>query len=89
MSGTGGGNGGNGGSGGLPMLAKYGSISSLCWGQRAAADARAAAVSGIQAMPDKPLHLLYQMVELMKVRSKMQQDVTAPLTAVQLAVCQS
>jgi inositol hexakisphosphate/diphosphoinositol-pentakisphosphate kinase len=33
-----------------------------------AAEARAAALSGIKAMPEKPLVLLYQLVELMKIQ---------------------
>jgi inositol hexakisphosphate/diphosphoinositol-pentakisphosphate kinase len=37
------------------------------WSAARAAEARAAALSGIKAMPEKPLVLLFQLVELMKV----------------------
>jgi len=40
---------------------------SSSWSAVRAAEARAAALSGIKAMPEKPLVLLYQLVELMKV----------------------
>lgn len=40
---------------------------SASWGAVRAAEARAAALSGIKAMPDKPLALLYTLVDLMKV----------------------
>lgn len=40
---------------------------SASWSAVRAAEARAAALSHIKAMPDKPLVLLYQLVELMKV----------------------
>lgn len=42
-------------------------MSNASWSAVKAAEARAAALSGIKAMPDKPLVLLYQLVELMKV----------------------
>jgi hypothetical protein len=51
-------------------LSKLGSMNasgSLAWNVRQA-EARAAALSGIRAMPERPLALLYQLVELMKVR---------------------
>jgi hypothetical protein len=50
-------------------LSKLGSMNasgSLAWSVRQA-EARAAALSGIRAMPERPLALLYQLVELMKV----------------------
>lgn len=40
---------------------------SASWSAARAAEARAAALSGIKAMPEKPLVLLFQLVELMKV----------------------
>jgi hypothetical protein len=40
---------------------------SASWGALRAAEARAAALSGIKAMPDRPLALLQQLVELMKI----------------------
>lgn len=48
--------------GGLSKLTHSGS-----WSAVRAAEARAAALSGIKAMPDQPLALLFQLVELMKV----------------------
>ncbi|WIA10709.1 hypothetical protein OEZ85_010886 [Tetradesmus obliquus] len=50
-------------------LSKLGSMNasgSVAWNVRQA-EARAAALSGIRAMPERPLALLYQLVELMKV----------------------
>lgn len=47
---------------GLSKLTHSGS-----WSAVRAAEARAAALSGIKAMPDQPLALLFQLVELMKV----------------------
>lgn len=50
-----------------PALSKLMSVSSsTSWSQRQA-EVRAAALSGIKWMPDKPLALLYRLVELMKV----------------------
>uniref|UniRef100_A0A383W065 Inositol hexakisphosphate and diphosphoinositol-pentakisphosphate kinase n=1 Tax=Tetradesmus obliquus TaxID=3088 RepID=A0A383W065_TETOB len=50
-------------------FSKLGSMNasgSVAWNVRQA-EARAAALSGIRAMPERPLALLYQLVELMKV----------------------
>lgn len=46
------------------VLSRLGSSSG--WAHRAA-EARAAAVSGIKSMPERPLALLYRLVDLMKV----------------------